>query len=70
MSELEDALHRSDFDRSVGLCSVCAHVRNVKHPRGGIAYRMCRLSETDKRFRKFPPLPVIACPGFELAGES
>jgi hypothetical protein len=26
---------------------------------------MCRRSAADARYRKYPPLPVIACAGFE-----
>lgn len=28
---------------------------------------MCRLSRQDKRFNKYPVLPVVACLGFEPA---
>jgi hypothetical protein len=28
---------------------------------------MCRLSEADARFRKYPPLPVVRCEGFREA---
>lgn len=69
MSDPDDARGLPGFDRSVGLCSVCVHAREVKHPRGGTSYRMCRLSETDERFRKFPPLPVSMCPGFTTPDE-
>ncbi len=25
---------------------------------------LCQLSSTDPRFPKYPPLPVLACPGY------
>lgn len=30
---------------------------------------MCRLSETDPRFQKYPALPVVRCEGYENSGE-
>lgn len=27
---------------------------------------LCELSKTDPRFPKYPRLPVLACPGYEL----
>lgn len=47
-----------------GLCAECAHARTVKARRGK-AYLLCRLSAEDERFPRYPPLPVLACPGFE-----
>jgi len=31
----------------------------------GSVFWMCERSKVDARFRKYPPLPVLACPGFE-----
>jgi hypothetical protein len=54
----------------VGLCAICKHVRRVQSARGSIFY-LCRRSETDQRFPKYPPLPVRTCIGFEhREGES
>jgi hypothetical protein len=39
------------------------HVQIVRSDRGGVFYR-CKLSETDKRFPKYPPLPVLQCDGW------
>jgi len=52
-----------EFD-TVGLCRTCAHARAIKSARGS-AFFLCRLSETDPRFPKYPPLPVIACEGYD-----
>ena len=48
----------------VGLCSVCSHRKVIRNRRGSEFY-LCRLSETDDRFRRYPRLPVLECPGFE-----
>jgi hypothetical protein len=51
-------------DPAVGLCSVCRHVNPVRSARGSLFWR-CGRAATDPRFRKYPPLPVLRCPGFE-----
>ena len=57
------------FDQRVGLCSVCVHARRITSSKGS-TFSLCRLSATDKRFRKYPPLPVVECKGFKPAPES
>lgn len=52
-----------EFD-TVGLCGSCAHAKMIETKRGSTFY-LCRLSETDPRFPKYPPLPVIRCAGYE-----
>jgi hypothetical protein len=49
-----------------GLCARCAHVRIVPGARGSEFY-LCQLSFTDPRFRRYPAIPVIACPGYLVA---
>lgn len=46
-----------------GLCAGCGHAR-VLSTKIGAAIYVCRLSAKDQSFPKFPPLPVLACPGF------
>jgi hypothetical protein len=46
-----------------GLCDGCAHVQLVTSARGSTFY-LCRLSFTDARFPRYPPLPVLSCAGF------
>jgi hypothetical protein len=46
-----------------GLCRRCAHARAVRSARGSQFWR-CTLSERDSRFVKYPPLPVLRCPGY------
>lgn len=51
-------------DPYVGLCASCRHVRRVTNKRGSTFY-LCRLADSDPTFAKYPPLPVLACRGFE-----
>ncbi len=53
----------------VGLCLDCRYARVVESERGGRFY-LCRRSETDRGFRKYPPLPVLRCSGYEAKAES
>jgi hypothetical protein len=46
-----------------GLCGRCLHVQLVQSSRGS-TFHLCRLSFSDSRFARYPPLPVLACPGF------
>ncbi|HEY0972606.1 MAG TPA: hypothetical protein VGE02_16680 [Gemmatimonadales bacterium] len=48
----------------VGLCATCRHVRLAGNRRGSTFYR-CARSESDPRFPKYPPLPVLRCIGYE-----
>lgn len=52
------------MDPAVGLCSVCRHVR-VTGNRRGSRFHLCTRSVDDPRFRRYPPLPVLRCFGFE-----
>lgn len=51
-------------NESVGLCSTCQWTRLVRTGRGSTFY-LCRRSESDPRFIRYPRLPVIQCAGFE-----
>jgi len=53
-------------DRRVGLCLQCLHVRVIESARGS-AFYLCRLSERDPRFSKYPRLPVLSCAGYQPA---
>ena len=52
---------------SVGLCATCRHGRPVDTPRS--RFWLCARSATDPRFVRYPRLPMLECPGYEL-GES
>ncbi len=47
-----------------GLCDSCAHQQLVPNTRGSI-FSLCRRSRTDPRYPRYPPVPVLACPGHE-----
>ena len=47
-----------------GLCATCVHVQRITSSRGSTFY-LCRLSETNPAFKRYPPLPVLACSGYE-----
>ena len=46
------------------LCNSCSHVRQVVSGTGS-RFLLCQLSQTDKRYAKYPSQPVIACDGYE-----
>jgi len=49
-----------------GLCGECAFARVVNSGRS--TFHMCERALTDPRFRKYPSLPVLSCPGYERKG--
>jgi hypothetical protein len=55
--------------KTAGLCATCAHVKRVGSSKSSVFY-LCRLSETDPRFRKYPPLPMLQCAGYERAASA
>jgi len=48
----------------VGLCASCSHAAVVQSSKGSTFY-LCRLSEVDSAFRKYPVLPVRVCSGYQ-----
>jgi hypothetical protein len=52
----------------VGLCADCVYSHNVKSDRGSV-FLLCELSRKDRRFAKYPRLPVVSCPGYEKKPE-
>ena len=51
-------------DRAVGLCGRCTFAQQIPSSRGSVFW-LCERAESDPRFRKYPPLPVRHCVGFE-----
>jgi hypothetical protein len=45
------------------LCDRCTNVHIIENRRGSRFYR-CRLADVDPAFVRYPPLPVLSCPGF------
>lgn len=52
-----------------GLCATCCHLRIVHSSRGSTFYR-CQLAESDRRFAKYPRLPVVRCAGYAASDET
>lgn len=50
-----------------GLCATCRHRRTVTSGRGS-RFVLCERSRTDPRFPRYPPLPVLACAGYDRTG--
>lgn len=53
----------SDADAVAGLCATCVHCRIVQAARS--TFYLCARSFDDPRFRKYPPLPVVRCIGYQ-----
>jgi hypothetical protein len=51
------------------LCSNCSHVREVTSGTGS-KFLLCRLSQENSRFPKYPPQPVFRCDGHKEANIS
>jgi hypothetical protein len=65
MSE-ESGAPRPDPARA-GLCATCTHVQLIPSSKGAVFY-MCRLSEIDPAFARYPRLPVLSCAGYTPRG--
>ena len=48
----------------VGLCLQCGWMRRIVSSRGSRFY-LCSRHRHDPTFRKYPPLPVLQCRGFD-----
>jgi hypothetical protein len=53
---------------AAGLCDHCLHQRLVPNTRGSV-FSLCERSRSDRRFARYPRIPVLSCPGFEPAPE-
>ena len=49
------------------LCKTCSWMREVVTPKGS-RFLPCLLSQADPAFPKYPPQPVVRCPGYQPAG--
>ena len=45
------------------LCETCGQMREIVSGTGS-RFLLCRLSQTDARFEKYPPQPVVKCEGY------
>ena len=51
-----------------GLCASCRHQKVVRNTRGS-SFSLCLRSREDKRYPRYPRLPVLSCPGHEPRAE-
>jgi hypothetical protein len=63
------AMQKPAGDAKIGLCETCQHAQVIRSDRGSI-FHLCRLSFTDRRFPKYPRLPVKECAGFRQRDET
>jgi hypothetical protein len=56
---------------SAGLCADCQNARRISSDRGSRFY-LCERGLSDRKFPKYPRLPVVVCPGYArlLSGNS
>ena len=47
---------------ALSLCETCAFMREVVTPKES-RFLLCRLSQSDPAFPKYPPQPVLRCDG-------
>ena len=52
------------MNRIVGLCKNCYFARIIENKKGSVFY-LCGRSLQDASYPKYPPLPVLNCPGFQ-----
>jgi hypothetical protein len=55
---------REQERRSVGLCSDCRFAKRIESGKGS-RFFLCRRSESDPSYPRYPKLPVLSCPGYE-----
>src|SRR5262249_26978800 len=51
------------------LCESCARMREVVTPKGS-RFLLCQLSQSDRRYPKYPAQPVLRCGGYEPRREA
>ncbi|MDP9384359.1 MAG: hypothetical protein M3P50_03830 [Actinomycetota bacterium] len=49
---------------AAGLCDRCVHQRLIRTGRGS-EFSLCARSKVEPAYPKYPPVPVVRCPGFE-----
>ncbi|GAC1437577.1 MAG: hypothetical protein NVSMB51_11960 [Solirubrobacteraceae bacterium] len=47
-----------------GLCDSCIYQRLVPNTRGSV-FSLCERSRSEAQYTRYPPLPVLRCPGHE-----
>jgi hypothetical protein len=47
-----------------GLCASCRHGQRITN-RAGSVFLLCQRSRTQPEYPRYPPLPVLACRGYD-----
>ena len=47
-----------------GLCADCRHARRIRSGKGS-EFLLCGRGAEDPAYTRYPPLPVVRCPGYE-----
>lgn len=50
--------------RRFGLCATCRHARRIVSAKGSV-FLLCGRAVEDPAYRRYPPLPVLACAGHQ-----
>jgi hypothetical protein len=58
-------VEQNQLKATPSLCETCAFLREVVTP-GGPRFLLCRLSQSDPGFPKYPPQPVVRCDGYRV----
>jgi len=66
---MNDRREPRQADAREGLCGTCRHARVIMSDKGS-RFLMCERAKTDPRYRRYPPLPVLSCQGYEPGGSS
>ena len=53
-----------DAREAIGLCADCRFLRRQGTRRGAVFFR-CGRADVEAGFLRYPPLPVLECPGYE-----
>lgn len=64
MVDRSDRGQAGPMPAGAGLCASCRHARLITNDRGS-RFILCERAKTDPSFRRFPPLPMIGCPGYQ-----
>jgi len=61
---MNDRVDRRQAEVTRGLCATCRFAQVIRSDRGS-EFLLCLRAKTDPRFRRYPPLPVRACQGYD-----
>jgi hypothetical protein len=62
---MEEKPRASRAGKGAGLCDSCSFQREVRNTRGS-TFSLCNRSKDDPAYPRYPRLPVLACPGYEM----